>query len=444
MKKFLLIFPLFLCVQVFSQIENTVITIDLSKPYLGNVKIENGSDTIVSDAKIDQLEFNYKNTLSFQFVNGNPLKYKYVINNKQVSLFDNQDNPLDLKNLVNSSSNNQKDGMAYSIKRDADLDGVADDEDKCPTEAGLKSNGGCHVDENTTYKEYFNTRLNDFLLELSFLDKEIKDYLKFTKNTGSIKNEEYKESKKIFSDKYIAIQKNRAILKDDLRGFKELSGKFNAVKKLIQINSDDIVTAIASMKSISTFTYSLPIDTNGKNIDYVEIILERHNLKTNTLVDTYPYKVWVKGGIKIEVSGGIFFTTLKDDQFYITEDTANPGNKFINKRDNGALDFGFGSLVNIKFRNNNYIAPMLSFGALFTTNQKFQFLAGGGASFGKDQRVILNAGISMGEVSRIEGDFALDNTTTSYDLGDSNAIPSNESFAIGYFFGLTYNLSKSK
>ena len=83
---FVLFFVLFVKSQ--AQIQTKVFTLNLGEPTLNSLR-----DSVNSNSK---LVIKAKEPLAFKLVNGNPYKYKYVINHKFVNFFDGQGyNPLD-------------------------------------------------------------------------------------------------------------------------------------------------------------------------------------------------------------------------------------------------------------------------------------------------------------------------------------------------------------
>lgn len=87
--------------------------------------------------------------------------------------------------------------------------------------------------------------------------------------------------------------------------------------------------------------------------------------------------------------------------------------------------------------------PTLNFGGLFTATQKFQVLSGLGLILGKEERIVLHAGVAMGSVSEISRQYKADNKTP-YDLGASGTVPTDNRFKFSHFFGITYNFGKTK
>jgi hypothetical protein len=208
---------------------------------------------------------------------------------------------------------------------------------------------------------------------------------------------------------------------------------------------------ISKLDKISLKEYTLPIDVNGKNIDKVEVTVSRSLKSGNTLPDTYTYDVWLIRGFKIDVSGGLFFTNLVDNQFTTSDTTVRSfsGGDSINEKkiitkNKNDLAVGFGSMINISYRlGASWVKPALSIGLLLTTAQKYQVLAGGGLILGKDARVVLHGGLSIGQVTTLQSNFKAD-SNMAYNLGPTSTVPTVDRFKTGYFFGFTYNITKTK
>ncbi|KQC34280.1 hypothetical protein AAU57_13740 [Nonlabens sp. YIK11] len=186
------------------------------------------------------------------------------------------------------------------------------------------------------------------------------------------------------------------------------------------------------MLSANFTHFTLPIDIHGKNIDFVNITLERHTIGSETEPETYHYRFWVTNGVKIDISAGMFISSVLDNEYTAIDDTDNLGQKRVIENDNGPYDFGFGSMANIKYRVYGTIAPMFSVGIMLTANQKFQILAGPGLAIGKDERIIISGGVAMGRVNRLSNTLELN---TPVDLV-TNDIPTNQMFEIGHLLAL--------
>lgn len=277
--------------------------------------------------------------------------------------------------------------------------------------------------------------LNNFIAEIAtedFLDSEV-----------------LKEKRESFNASYITLLKNLQEINSEAVNFPDMMNDFNQKVVPITTLSKTINDEIKKMYQLKLYNYLLPLDSNGKNIDAVEVTVERyHKASANPTPDTYTYTVWVKGGLKIDVSGGLFVTSLLDQEYetrdvQVTTNGTTETQKAIYEKNQGDYDFGFGSSINLSLRGGSWVRPALSVGALFTANQKFQILAGGGLILGKEERIVLHGGLTMGAVTTIADGYATDGST-SYDLGTNGTVPTSNKFSFGHFFGITYNFGKVK
>lgn len=59
---------------------------------------------------------------------------------------------------------------------------------------------------------------------------------------------------------------------------------------------------------------------------------------------------------------------------------------------------------------------------------------------GKNERIVIHAGLALGRVNKLSGNFIADGTII-YDFADSSEVPTNGKFEFGHFFGFNYNFS---
>lgn len=191
--------------------------------------------------------------------------------------------------------------------------------------------------------------------------------------------------------------------------------------------------------------YITPSSTNMKNFDLITIEVEKTNKITNH-TEKYNYDIYIKGGLKIDFSAGIFATSLINDEYRLVDSldvNYDPTNKkMIQKVNKGNLNIGFGGMVNITKRSGaSWLAPGISFGLILSTQPSLQFTSGLTLSIGKTERLLIHAGYAMGFVKRVDG-LPVDEYMPTVKIG--NDVRTIDQFLIRPFFGLTYNLSKNK
>lgn len=468
-----------------------IYTLNLSTPTINSV---------YSSQKTKRLTIQSRDLLQVKLIGGNPFRYKYVINNRFINFFEDQfDNPLQSIDKVlqketpkpaNSAEDTEKE-KENSVK---DLENtkstiqiknkVTDTEKKVFEKFQItyrnKSDAIAKIDtkiDSIKNKQYVPfavnsleyLRLNDSYKTPSNLEEDknavIDAILKLKDNSESFVNElnSYKRAVNSASELNVGIfKKDRLIykkradtlartygkIKIDFKKFDKIGDAYTRVETELKSDFTQILNDLNFFYSIKLDNYLLPIDIHGKNIDVVEISLERFEHNSPIAVDKNVYNIWVKGGFKIDISGGIFLTSLVNKE-YITEDRTviidnqEEQRQVIRQREKGNFEFGFGTAINISHRSASWINPTLNVGALFTVNQQFQLLTGLGAILGKEERIIFSGGLSMGRVSRISEAYEADGTT-EYDLGTAGVVPTSNRFDFGYYFGVTYNFSKNK
>ncbi len=391
-----------------NKLETTVITIDLSRPHKNSVIHSGGQKRLV---------LKNKNLLAINLINGNPFRYKYVLNYKKINLFNEKSFSINPSDTLSSPRDEFLN--AYNTK-----------------EAGLDStriSNALETIKNSLISQ--KESISNYILEISNVDKLDYDQLKF-------KRMAFKESLSIdinsidyWHTQLVFYRNDDASKPEDISLFED---KFEELNTL----ADETNALLHKLQSIKSNSYLLPIDVNGDNIDFVEIILKRYDNDSEE-PETFKYKIWLKGGLKIDVSAGGFITSLFDKDYTSTPVDSSDGESVIKENDLGNFDFGFGTLVNISLRGGSWVKPSLNFGTLLTSNQKFQILAGGGLILGKNQRWTVNAGLAMGRIDTINSNYTPDGET-QYKLGNEGAVPTTEKFSFGHFFGVTYNLSPTK
>ncbi len=311
-----------------------------------------------SDIKGKRLALPSRNLLSFKLTNCNPYKYRYIINYKTVDLF---------KGLVENPFDGLKEKKDEIIKQ-------------CKTS---------NVKTDTSFKkalidaDLIKNRADTLLKKIILYKTELI-------NSDIINGDSVRLKRENFLTTYLEHRNNhKNIVEKILRNSGSDSTKFLASKSK---TVDSLLTyskkLIEQLYAVTFSNYLLPIDIYGKNIDALDITIERYSLAEPTKApEIYPYRIWVKGGFKIDISGGIFISSLMDREYYTTDTkvTANGTEqtyKILHEKNKGAYDFGFGSTINVAWRSAYWVKPALSIGALFTANQKFQLLTGVGIVLG--------------------------------------------------------------
>jgi len=413
-----ILYFLFLGFIGYSQVKTKIVTVDLSKPHENSIKICEDLQCKSKDSckckckKSKWLSVKSKEMVAIKLINGNPLKYTYKIDTRNLSFF------------------NDQNATADKIKKEAKTE--ANDALLNPTDTEVKKSMRDIINEN-----------KELIQNIDNLDIEVENLYKILIQKNTLLEADYTERKEFLDTAKEHLKKSYELL-EQLEGdlqYTKIKESVLLTKAKAEKSIDSIVQ---KFYTIDLNVHTLPIDIQGKNIDVLEFKLRRFNKETKaeeTDFASTPYNIWITGGLKIDVSAGIFFTSLYDSEYDKRDDLVTVGNKIIMLKNSGDYDMAFGSTINTYMRMNSWVVPTLNFGAVITQNEKLQVLLGLGAILGKQERIIFSAGISMGKVDRIADGYQVGG---SYNLGDSGNIPTQSQFKFGKFFGITYNLSKVK
>lgn len=420
--KLFALYLLFFGIIGYGQVTTKIIEVDLSEPHVNSIRICTDLSCTTSDkCSRKWLSIKHKEMVSIKLKNVNSLRYTYKIDTKNISFYNKEAQ-------VNE-------GFVKVILDTKEL------EKKAP----LSLNESLTIDDIIELNKTLNSDIAQLDSDVDFLYETLKQKI-------VLEEKDYFEKRVLFLDKAKIICVDNNILIKNLEKFKystkKYSIKYEMAKKNLNETKEEIEKIIKAIiqkfYTIDLNIYTLPIDVQGKNIDVLEFKLRRFDRETKDEdlgFASTPYNIWIKGGLKIDVSAGIFFTSLYDEEYDKRDDPATAGNKIIMLKNSGDYDMAFGSTINTYVRMNSWIVPTFNFGAVITQNEKLQILLGLGAILGKQERIIFSAGISMGKVNRIADGYQVG---SSYNLGDSGTIPTQSQFKFGKFFGITYNLSKVK
>ena len=270
---------------------------------------------------------------------------------------------------------------------------------------------------------------NDFLSSgCKSLDPEMKEKIKTLVENFLITKEVFYDLQSLYTshpleneylEKYLSVENQYADF---------LFIRFMSLQKVINVNT----------------IYVTPTSSNMKNYDLISLELEKTN-KLSNHTEKYNYDIYIKGGLKVDFSAGIFGSFLTNHQYNavdsLSKDFEPTNMKMIKQVNNGKMNIAFGGMVNITNRTGaSWFAPGISFGLILSTQPSFQFTSGLTLAIGKTERLLLHGGYALGFVKRIDG-LPVNENIPSIRIGD--AVRTVDKFLAKPFFGLTYNLSKN-
>jgi hypothetical protein len=208
------------------------------------------------------------------------------------------------------------------------------------------------------------------------------------------------------------------------------------------------------IKDGTTSKYTLAMHANGANVDLIRYTVTQEDKLNKTPRQSYNYDIWLKGGLKIDFSVGIFATGLTDHAYekkalLVNSDSGpQPSDTAfsLGRKDHGKYGFAFGGMVNISPRMGaSWITPGISLGVAYGDSQNLQFIAAGSLHMGKSERILLHAGCVMGMAKVLDRSaITYTDDTNKYVSGDiaNYPVPMADKFQGKFIFGISYNLSK--
>lgn len=257
-----------------------------------------------------------------------------------------------------------------------------------------------------------------------------------------------------FSKAYSLVSSSSTISAEKKNDAKEIFDKISAFSDQIKTNSyHSFFMQLAKVYDAineSNFTLKYQTLILSDNADLINFNLNAQpNSNLPGSVETKPlnfkYDVKIKGGVKIDVSTGIFWNIGLYDKSYRFESQSDTSTLVI-KEDNESLFIpSFGVLFNLYKRSTKDVKFGGNIG--FSTNaDRLNYYLGGSVLIGKSERMNINFGIAGAQVDRVSDLYHTDDPiqVTIADLPNEVPLRNPSPFKVGAFFGITFNLTGTK
>jgi hypothetical protein len=205
--------------------------------------------------------------------------------------------------------------------------------------------------------------------------------------------------------------------------------------------------AVAAKIDSSHVLYA-PLQILNQDITYFYV----QGFKEGKKVYERPYVFLNRGGFKVDFSAGFIGTTLKDDQFFLkpTKDTSYfemdgivtdsitsiEDKNIIRSLDNGKFQIGISIMGHFYSRIGKRVNLAISPGFYLNTDSNINYLIGGSALLGLEQRFILNVGCAFGKVKTLNPVYDVNQHIST----SVTTLPEIERWKSGFFVGISYNL----
>lgn len=247
---------------------------------------------------------------------------------------------------------------------------------------------------------------------------------------------------KYYSDLISKININAQIIKSTLT-LKEQEIVDTILKYAYKIEISNIPLKLGSLygainKQTFTVNYFIPKPNSDELL--ITIVAKPNNNYGKTSDDLkFEIPFLVKGGFKIDFSTGIFLSNISDKKYFNRPNFVNDSIKgyYLVKEDNNPISYGIAGYMHAYWRNARNINVGLTLGVGIDQNTQVKMMPGFSLILGRKERFIFNGGVVIGKCKELS---IIQNETHLYNISTEPIY--SEPYKIGWFGGISYNLTK--
>jgi|GEM_PF-3473899 len=273
------------------------------------------------------------------------------------------------------------------------------------------------------YNQLLNNRIND--------NQE--------KAKGKLKNDESSISDQIQKDQQ--TQGNLTSIFAEITRLKNSVDNFDFNSLFASLNN-----IIFELKKESNFfIVSDPVQANTDIVNFkIDIsALSRVNSASNLDQRNFSIAVPVVGGFKFDFSTGIFITSGLHDRQYRTVTVSKDTSMIKMNRNDNLVNISIGAMMHISQRCNNNIKVGGSIGTGLSSDNlsKLNTFFGPCLIIGKQEQLIITAGLAISQVDYLKSKYTLDNPIAKSEIDETLT---EKATRLGCFISFTYNLTSNK
>lgn len=189
-----------------------------------------------------------------------------------------------------------------------------------------------------------------------------------------------------------------------------------------------------------TFT-SVPIapEDNADEVNIAIKISPKAGVGLAAGTNTYQFsqKLFVRHGWKFDFSSGLGLTNLVDAPLALKNVGDSTGAMQIVAEQKNSSNFGLAAFLHAHYRFYSPFSAGISLGVMVDESKLPRYLLGGSALLGRRQRIVLTFGAAYGKVNLLSKTQAVGDL-----LPSGTTISTVARFKIGFFFGMTFNLTR--
>ncbi len=231
-----------------------------------------------------------------------------------------------------------------------------------------------------------------------------------------------------------------------------------AHEEIVKGNYDELLTFIKNLRYdlLQPESYTLqsaPVQAKGDEIKFKVIINKKSGLyEGNYTPIEFTETIRVKGGLKVDFSVGPVFNfkgknNLDDIYYTVARDSGNIGIKTIENKN--VIRHGLAAFIHLSPKVHTSVSPAFSFGAGVDYDKQdeldFSFYFGLGTILGRKEKVILQVGLSLIKIHRLNPLLEKDKEYESSYLEQlkENDKLTNEVYRPRGFFSISYNITSN-
>jgi|GEM_PF-6333364 len=215
--------------------------------------------------------------------------------------------------------------------------------------------------------------------------------------------------------------------------------------KASQLNQLINNTQIADALLKTTEPYEFESNPIQPLEDMVQFNVQIKKNNETSLVKNFTYTEYVQKGVRWDFSVGAVFDFVISRQTYDLQNTGNNDKVKIVENNRNQFYPSLAGMLHSSFRTGNTVTWGISFGASLDISEfkLNSFFPGLSIMLGKREKTIITAGPSFSNVTQLKK-YYFQNIDKEYDKTlDVNSITTNN-FKIGFFVGITYNLTNKQ
>jgi hypothetical protein len=232
----------------------------------------------------------------------------------------------------------------------------------------------------------------------------------------------------------IAASTKMATYKDNAQMLKDKMAEVQTLDPQALVTLRTTYMELSNNKFSKTYTHTATGDKMKLKLKLTPLdSLERRGMKEIVT----PIEVGVYGGLRVKASVGLSFGQFfnRPKQFFVRDSILQSSNK-------DAFSPILTSFVHFYAPSNRPVSLAGSFGVGFPISggenlQSVSFFLGPSLVFGKNERIVLSTGVMGGKADRLSQGYKLGDQFYS----DSNDAPTTSVYELGYFLGISFNLS---